>query len=93
MMTIKEAIMFICKREFNALRADCNKPVKYHDVEGVRAIMEAYSALKAGGVERVANGLFKRGDRVIAKRFITYSTRRECLCYYPVKMRVEFMEE
>ena len=91
-MTIKEAITFICKREYNALRLDCNKPIKYHDVEGIRDNMEAHSVLRNNHIERVGNGLFKQGDKIIAKKIITYSEHRACLCYYPVKMEIRFLE-
>lgn len=92
-MTIREAITFICKREYNALRLDCNKPIKYHDVESVRDIMDARRTLKENNIERIGNGLFKQGDRLIAKKIITYSERRACLCYYPVKLTIQFMED
>lgn len=91
-MTIKEAITFICKREYNALRRDCNKSIKYKDVEQPRDIMDAWRTLKDNHIERIGNGLFKQGDKVIAKKIITYSERRACLCYYPVKLTIQFME-
>ena len=91
-MTIKEAITFICKREYNALRLDCNKTIKYKGVDGVRDIMDAWRTLKDNHIERIGNGLFKQGDKLIAKKIITYSERRACLCYYPVKLTIQFTE-
>lgn len=90
-MTIKEAITYFCKREYNALRLDCNKPIKYRDVSDKR-LLEAHKVLIDNNIERVGSGLFKKGDKLIAKRIITFSERRAHLCYYPTKMTIKFME-